>query len=292
MPDKCEKKLVAIALLGGYRILLESTLEPAVNKKLFMNAARLLSTTTLLESDRLAMYSLLSTHFEGVTPETFEADLHQKNWVILMEKNGTLKGFSTLLFYQTEFAGEMISVVYSGDTIVDPSAWSSSTLSKAWIAAVKKLRQDYPEGKLYWLLISSGYRTYRFLPTFWREFYPRFDLATPPATRELMEFLGRDRFGEYYNRETGIVRLPHPQRLQGKLKGIPPERLKDSHISFFNTKNPGHLLGDELLCLTEIAEANLTPAGRRMWFAQVKNPRLLEIYHSQFPIPNSPFPIP
>jgi hypothetical protein len=244
---------------------------PAVKQQTLMNAARLLSTETLPERDRLAMYSLLSTHFEGVTPATFEADLHQKNWVILMEKNGILKGFSTLLFYQTEFGGEIISVVYSGDTIVDPSAWSSSTLSKAWIAAVKKLRRDYPEGKLYWLLISSGYRTYRFLPTFWREFYPRFDLTTPLATRELMEFLGRDRFGECYNRETGIVRFPHPQKLRGKLKGIPPERLKDSHVNFFNTKNPGHLLGDELLCLTEIAEANLTPAGRRMWFANFVN---------------------
>ncbi|MDY6806497.1 MAG: hypothetical protein SXA11_22190 [Cyanobacteriota bacterium] len=247
-----------------------------------MNDSRLVSTKTLAESDRLAMYSLLSNHFEGVTSEVFEADLQQKNWVVLMEKNGILKGFSTLLFYRSEFAGEVISVVYSGDTIVDPSAWSSSTLSKAWIAAVKKLRRDAgldrPGGKLYWLLISSGYRTYRFLPTFWREFYPRFDRQTPETTKALMEFLGGDRFGECYNKETGIVRFDRPQSLRGQLKGIPPERLKDPHVSFFNAKNQGHLVGDELLCLAEIAEENLTPAGRRMWFANVRSNRFSDSY--------------
>jgi hypothetical protein len=52
------------------------------------------------------------------------------------------------------------------------------------------------------------------------------------------------------------------------LCGIPQERLKDSHIRFFQTKNSGYEQGDELVCLTEIKEENLTPAGRRMWFAK------------------------
>ena len=223
----------------------------------------------LSSSDREAMYSLLSTHFEGVKREVFEADLNAKNWVILLQDqtSQTLKGFSTLLLYETEFEGEVLSVVYSGDTIMDPSAWSSSALSRAWISSINTLRQQYCQGKLYWLLISSGYRTYRFLPTFWQKFYPRYDAPTPPRTVALMQFLAREQFSQYYDAIAGIVRFPHPQVLRGRLQGITTERLKDPHVCFFDQKNPDHIQGDELVCLTEICEANLTPAGRRMWFA-------------------------
>jgi hypothetical protein len=41
--------------------------------------------------------------------------------------------------------------------------------------------------------------------------------------------------------------------------------LCDPHVAFFLNRNPGWRRGDELVCLTEIAFENLTPAGRRMW---------------------------
>ncbi len=228
--------------------------------------SRLVRTENLCLEDTLAMYSLLDTHFDGVKLDVFEADLASKNWVILLEATDRLIGFSTLLMYTTEFAGESFGVVYSGDTIVDPSGWSSCSLSRCWIASVNQLRCEYAQNKLYWLLISSGYRTYRFLPTFWQDFYPRHDTATPEHIFSLMEFLCRDRFGIYYNKNSGVVRFPHPHQLR-QLKGIPQERLQDPHIQFFATKNPGHDQGDELVCLTEISEENLTTAGKRMWFA-------------------------
>ncbi len=238
--------------------------------------SQLIRTVDLSTADAEDMYSLLSTHFQGVKRDVFDMDLSNKNWVILFrdDKTGELKGFSTLLMYNTQFEGENISVVYSGDTIIDPSAWSSSILSRAWIGAVNKLRSNYAQGKLYWLLISAGYRTYRFLPVFWKHFYPRYDVPTPKQIAKLMDFLGRDRFGDEYDSETGVVRFNHPHVLKEGLRGIPEDRLKDSHIQFFDSKNPGHINGDELLCLTEICESNLTCAGRRMWFSQEKEGQL------------------
>ena len=218
------------------------------------------------------MYSLLSTYFQGVKLDVFNADLNSKNWVILLKNKKTekLQGFSTLLIYDSNFNGENFSVVYSGDTIVEPNAWSSSSLSRTWIKSVNQLRLEYTQNniknKLYWLLISSGYRTYRFLPTFWQEFYPRYDVKTPSNISELMMFLASQRFGNYYDPMAGVVRFPHPHQLENRLKGIPKERLEDPHINFFQQQNPGHMEGDELVCLTEISEQNLTLSGERMWF--------------------------
>ncbi len=247
--------------------------------------SQLICTEKLSSLDVEEMFLLLSTHFEGVRRDVFYNDLENKNWAIFLrdEETNELKGFSTLLMYETSFAGENVSIVFSGDTIVDPSAWSSSALSVSWISSINKLRCKYCKGKLYWLLISGGYRTYRFLPLFWKEFYPRYDKSTPEHILRLMQDLAIKRFGENYDIETGVVRFPHPHILRDGLLGIPVERLRDPHIKFFQALNPGHLNGDELVCFTEICEENLTRAGRRMWFA--RNNSRDEIQNSTLKIP-------
>ncbi len=98
----------------------------------------------------------------------------------------------------------------------------------------------------------------------WREFYPRHDRCTPPSVQRLIDRLATERFGSLYEPATGIVRFTAPQSLGCELEGIPASRLSNPHVRFFARANPGHTRGDELVCLTEITDGNLTPAGRRM----------------------------
>jgi len=220
----------------------------------------------LLPQDRDAMYRLLARHFQGVSREQFEEDLAGKNWVILLrDGSGELHGFTTLHFQEAHDAPGTFSVLYSGDTIVDPGAWGSSGLLRAWLDGVLRLRdQGDPSRPLYWLLLTSGFRTYRFLPLFWKWFFPRFDASTPPHTQALIDRLARERFGDLYHPAEGIVRFPRPQRLRGHLAGIPPGRMEDPHVHFFARRNPGAEAGDELVSVTRIEEGNLTAPGLRV----------------------------
>lgn len=222
----------------------------------------LLPRAALSGAQRDAMFALLTRHFDGVTREQFERDLAEKNWVVEIRRDACLLGFSTLLVCDEEFDGRALTAIYSGDTIVAPEAWSAPALARAWIAAVNHLRADFPARPCYWLLLTSGFRTYRFLPVFWREFLPRRD--APPHARRLLDHLARARYGECYDARAGIVRFPKPQRLRGQLRDVPEGRTADPDIAFFLARNPGHAHGDELACLTEVSEANLTPAGWRM----------------------------
>jgi hypothetical protein len=210
-----------------------------------------------------AMFTLLRTHFSGVDVETFEADLLDKNWVILLEDEaGVLRGFSTLLVYVDHTLGRPVTVVYSGDTIVARDWWGSSALPVTWIRAVQQIVPRYGNQEVFWLLITSGFRTYRFLPVFFREFFPRCDgrsFGEPEVAR-----LARARFGSAYCEESGVVRLKRPQVLVPELVDVPERRMLDPHIAFFLQRNPGYVRGDELVCITRICEDNLTPAGRRM----------------------------
>lgn len=234
-----------------------------VKESLRTGTARLVSRDQLTHDELMKMYGLLRDHFDGVTTEQFLRDIAEKNWVILMERSGRLVGFSTLLAYETRMDGEPFSVIYSGDTIVAVEAWKSSTLARTWIESVAKLRSLYPRGPYLWLLITSGFRTYRFLPLFWREFFPRFDRDTPESWKRLTDCLAGERFGSQYDSVHGVVRFQNSQRLRGSLAGIPEGRKTDPHIAFFAARNPGHLKGDELVCITELSPENLTDAGRR-----------------------------
>ena len=220
----------------------------------------LLLREALSSAQREEMFALLARHFEGVTRGQFERDLAEKNWVVEIRRDGRLLGFSTLLVAEENFDGGALTAIYSGDTIVAPEAWGSPVLARTWIAAVNHLRAAAPGRPCHWLLLTSGFRTYRFLPVFWREFFPRHDAPTPPDARRLLDHLARARYGGGYDAARGIVRFPHPQ----KLRALPAARTKDAHVAFFHARNPGHAEGDELACLTEISAANLTAAGRRM----------------------------
>lgn len=211
------------------------------------------------------MYQLFCEHFCDVTFETFSKDLDEKNWVILIEnRSGILVGFSTILYYATDYEGDTYGIVYSGDTVVDKSAWSSFSLAKSWIKAVKEICSTEPIDRVVWLLISSGFRSYRFLPVFWKEYFPKHDTDTPGQTKKLIDHLATNRFGPQYDPEKGIVKLNSPQRLKEELAHIPVGKLTDPDIAFFNEKNPGHIAGDELVCFTYLEDDNLTDAGYRM----------------------------
>ncbi|HUJ71987.1 MAG TPA: hypothetical protein VLZ30_07065 [Verrucomicrobiae bacterium] len=215
---------------------------------------RLIARAELSVTQRTAMLALLQANFAGVTATQFASDVAGKNWVILLEDQaGEVRGFSTLLVYESTAASAR--VVYSGDTVVDQAAWGSNALARTWLEAVRELRPEY------WLLITSGFRTYRFLPVFWKEFWPRHDAPTAPA---LLDKLACERFGQQYNPVDGIVRLTAPQVLRNGLNEVPPSRLVNPHVEFFTRANPGHGGGDELVCLCPLTPENQTPAGRRL----------------------------
>jgi hypothetical protein len=211
-----------------------------------------------------AMFSLLSSHFDGVDRATFDADLAGKDAVILLEDDArTLRGFSTLRVFRSLASGRHVRVVYSGDTIVERAWWGSPALARTWIGSVRRLA---PAGgsELYWMLLTSGFRTYRFLPVFFRRFHPCFDATTPDDTRTLVDAVAAELFGARYDAGAGIVRFERPQVLGGELLEVPHGRAADAHVRFFLERNPGYVRGDELVCLTRLHDDNLTPAGRRM----------------------------
>ena len=205
----------------------------------------------LTRRDRDAMFALYTTYFATSDRVTFERDLAEKEWVILLfDAGGGIDGFSTLM--RLHVAGA--TVFFSGDTIVARHRWGTFDLPRMWARHVFAEADE----NTYWFLISSGYRTYRYLPLFFREFYPR-DVTMKP----LIDAIASTKFGDAYDARTGVIRLATPAPLREGVSD-PELRMNNPHVRFFIDANPGHADGDELACLVRVNAGNLTPAGLRM----------------------------
>lgn len=222
--------------------------------------------TQLAAGDRDLMYALLASHFTGTTRAAFDQDLNEKDTVLLLrDPTGQLQGFSTLK--RIDPAPNVVAF-FSGDTIVHPAFWGESLLSRLWahnvFSEADRIHAQHPTAEVFWFLICSGYKTFRFLPVFFRSFFPHPETPTPPPVQALLDTLARTRFGSLYDPATGIIRLAHATPLRPGLADLTAQRLRDPMVRFFAEHNPGHTLGDELACLAPIARSNLTRAGERM----------------------------
>ncbi|HEX3685347.1 MAG TPA: hypothetical protein VHU83_22630 [Bryobacteraceae bacterium] len=225
---------------------------------------------SLTSADRDRMYALLAAYFAGTDRNRFDADLDEKESVVLLRERdtGEVQGFSTFMRIEIPVNERQIVAFFSGDTIVAAQHWGESILSPLWsqtvFAEADRIVADRPATQVFWFLICSGYKTFRFLPVFFRNFYPNPNSPTPDEVQRIVDALGTAKFGHRYDPASGIVRFEKATPLRQGVADISEQRLRDPLVAFFAAKNPGHARGDELACLTAISRSNLTRAGERM----------------------------
>jgi hypothetical protein len=184
---------------------------------------------------------------------------------ILDSASGDMRGFSTQMLLTTQVDGRPVKALFSGDTIIDKAHWGDPALSRAWGRFALSLIDQHDNCELYWFLISQGYKTYRFLPLFFHEFYPRFDRPTPDWAAEILTTLAAQKFPRDFCRQAGVVRANAVQyRLRERVADLTPARLRDRHVRFFAERNLGHAGGDELCCLAPLTRGNFTAAAHRV----------------------------
>jgi len=229
--------------------------------------ASLLSIDKLSVSQKKRMFEILCTYFNNVGYSCFERDLNEKDWVIVLNEseNRQVQGFSTQKLIYTEVEGVPIKALFSGDTIIDKKFWGGYELVKKWFGLVLPLIEDKKQEKFYWFLISMGYKTYRFLPVYFKEFYPRFDKDTPDFEKMVMDRLGAIKYPKEYDKRSGIIHFEERVIcLKEEFAEIPVKRLKDPHIRFFLEQNAFYTQGDELVCVAELSYDNFKPIAYKM----------------------------
>lgn len=220
----------------------------------------------LIAGERKNMLILYQHYYDNVKPAIFYEDLKEKDYVVVIkDESGDITGFSTIQLLNLIAAGRDRLFLFSGDTIIREQTRKSNSLAGAFIIFMYALIRRYPHTPLHWFLITKGYRTYRFLQLYFREYYPVFDRPFPQYYREVLDAVAIHKFGYDYDPQTNIIRCTKGMdRLKTSFAEVPEGRLKDPHIRFFLEKNPFYYKGDELGCITDIRIDNFTSVVERM----------------------------
>jgi len=220
---------------------------------------------SLSDEDIAQMFALYDTYFEATTNAIFRADLAEKDYVILLrDASKRIRGFSTGAILDFAVSGNRAWAIFSGDTIIHHENWGQQTLPLAFAAQAGRVKAQHPEEPRYWFLISKGYHTYRYLPLFFYDYAPRWDLPTSNDRQALLDALACGKFGGAYDRSTGVIRYPESRgQLRGAWAEVRETMRRKPEVCFFLEKNPGYRNGDELACLAELSADNIRPIARR-----------------------------
>ncbi|MCB9619402.1 MAG: hypothetical protein H6724_08120 [Sandaracinus sp.] len=219
---------------------------------------RTVRVSALRPDDRDAMWGLFRDYYADVRRTDFERDLAEKDHVIVLRDtgDGSIRGFSTLKVYDRREGGRRFRAIFSGDTIVDVEYWGQSALHWTFLAFLVRQKARSLGTPLYWFLISKGYKTYLLLARNFPEHWPRHDRPTSPRAQAILDLLSRDRYGDAYDAEQGVLHFPEPHgRLRACVAPIAEEQLVHPDVRFFAERNPGHVHGDELCCLGKVDSA-------------------------------------
>ena len=212
----------------------------------------------LTESDIDCMYALYNAYYDAVSEATFVRDLRSKQYVIQLVSEGHLRGFSTIALISSVVADRPVRAIFSGDTIIHHDAWGEQSLAIEFCKFAGRTFALNPATPLYWFLISKGHRTYRYLRSFAKKYYPHHFLNTPPEIQAILDALASQRFGGNYDPVSGLVTfLQSAGHLKPEWDGMHVHLLARPEVQFFVQRNPGYFRGDELACITELSSANL-----------------------------------
>jgi hypothetical protein len=244
--------------------LSEPVSAPAVSAKL---VARVQTRATLSRADIATMYGLFAAHYDCTDATLFETDLAEKSHVILFHDGEKLCGFSTLTLFAlpATAAHAACAALFSGDTIIAPDYWGEQALALEFCRFVGHIKAAQPALPLYWLLISKGYRTYRYLHLFARHYWPSHQTSALDSGLEAMlDRIASHKFGAAWERASGLIRFAHSRgQLRPDLAEVRAHLRERAEIAFFLDKNPRYAQGEELACLTLLELANLRGVARR-----------------------------
>ncbi|PIP94189.1 MAG: hypothetical protein COW00_13250 [Bdellovibrio sp. CG12_big_fil_rev_8_21_14_0_65_39_13] len=220
-------------------------------------SAKTIAIEKITAQNRIEMFNLYKNFYDNVSFDQFETDMLKKTSIILLQsKNKELKGFSTLTSYDIENNGRQYHIIYSGDTIIDPSYWGTAALTMEFLKNIMLAKLKRPLSPVWWFLISKGYKTYLLMANNFINYYPRFDKKTPKPIATLMKQLSEKLYPERYIEEKGILSFDdgRHERLRDFVAPITEQmKVKYPKIRFFAEKNQGWENGDELVCLGEVS---------------------------------------
>jgi hypothetical protein len=240
-------------------------------------AATVRNRADLGASDIAEMYALFAGYYADTSEAAFRADLADKTHAIVLYAGERIAGFSTLTLIDAPTPGPRYRTIFSGDTIIDREHWGEQGLALAFCTFAGSIKAQQPDLPLYWFLISKGYRTYRYLHLFSKQYWPSYRDQGAPALKQVLDTVAARKFGAYYDAATSVIRFPQSRgHLRPDFATVRENLRERPEVRFFLDRNPNFAAGEELACITLLEAPNLRSVALRAFTAGLEQGRCME----------------
>jgi DHA1 family tetracycline resistance protein-like MFS transporter len=242
----------AFVSAAGFALL--SLLYPLLTRHVGLRATVVVPKDLSAERKR-QMYALFARYYEDVNVAEFERDLAEKDHVLLFWDQDELAGFSTLLLKKPSGRG---LALFSGDTVLAEKHWGSKILQKSFTQFVVRTKLRYPFRKLYWMLISKGYKTYLLMRRNFPHSFPSVRGIIPEEMKHFKDAFYAEKFGAAFHVDSSCIHFSDPHgKVRGEIAVPDADALQNPEVQLFVSANPGYQRGDELACIAEIRGSDL-----------------------------------
>ena len=222
----------------------------------------------LAASDISDMLALFQRNYDNVNLDKFHDDLAKKDFVVMVrDHEGRVCGFANLAELDHWFDGQPHRLIFSGDTIVDPTYWGANSLLDGCLALLAARAVHNGDTPTYWLLTTKGHRPYRLLKLYFKRYWPSGEEAVcANELQPLCDSAGTELFRDQYCVETGVKRAgPLEEKPSGKLATVSDRDARRADVEFFLSRVPDCRIGDELVCLAWFSPENMTAYSQKFF---------------------------
>lgn len=218
------------------------------------------------EAEISAMYSLMDEFYDNTDEAVFRRDFFDKDYCLaLYLEDGSLVGFTTQKVLEIDVDGKKVNGMFSGDTIIHKDYWGDIELFKVWARFWFEFAEKYEE--FYWFLICKGYKTYRIMPLFWKEFYPNYRMETPEYEQRIIDAYASYLYPDEYNPKTGVIEYKSiKDKLKNGVANVGEREMKNKDIAFFCKANPNYADGNDIACIAKIDKKILKKRAPELLF--------------------------
>jgi len=188
---------------------------------------------------------------------------HQRMVLFRSRGEGALVGIAAVDIVPVIYRGRALVALYTSHVLIDERHRGQNLIQRVGFRTFLEVRLRFPLRPIYWFFDTFSYKSYLLLPRNFRDYWPRFDRATPAWERGLMHELAGRFHGSAWRPEQGVALRSGRKRLRLDTAPLDPTVTRNPDLDFFARSNPGHAEGDMLVCLCPLNTTNWLTAGFR-----------------------------
>lgn len=217
---------------------------------------QLIRKNELSEQDITAMYQLMDSFYENITPKEFLRTLAQKDYIFLVKDQfESIQAFTTLQLLHIPGRKQKVHGILAGDIITHKNYVEDRNIfTDAWMEY--QLRQK-KQKDLYIFLTCKDYWTFKIFQESFAHCYPNKKEEMPLQIKGLINSFGEYYYSQEYESATGIIKHScFPRKIKESRMKKMEKALSEEERAFFVRRNPEYKKGYDLICIAELPVEN------------------------------------